>query len=212
MDASLATAPRRRGRPPKAERSFDDTRRALLQAGMALLTERGFAATGLDALLRGLGVPKGSFYHYFASKEAFGLEVLAAYDAYFCRKLERHLQDTTCDPLARIAQFVDDAAAGLARFAYARGCLVGNLGQEVVTLPALYRAPLVEAFHGWEQRLQQCLHDAQAAGQLRADADCATLARYFWMGWEGAVLRARLERSGEPLAVFLACFLAGLPR
>ena len=79
----------RRGRPPKVARGFDDTREALLCCGMEVLTEQGFAATGIDAVLKRVRVPKGSFYHYFDSKEAFVQEVLQRYAAYFARKLDR---------------------------------------------------------------------------------------------------------------------------
>ena len=70
----------RRGRPPKVARSFDDTREALLRCGMEVLTEQGFAATGIDAVLKRVSVPKGSFYHYFDSKEELFTEVLRKRD------------------------------------------------------------------------------------------------------------------------------------
>lgn len=177
-----------------------------------MLTEQSFSATGIDAVVKRLGVPKGSFYHYFESKEAYGLAVLEAYDTYFCRKLDRHLLDEARGPLERISHFVADARGGLERFDYRRGCLVGNLGQEVSTLPTSYRARLLQAFNTWERRLADCLRLAQRRGELSPDADGDALAVAFWIGWEGAVLRARLERSGEPLDLFSRSFLAGLPR
>ena len=122
---------RRRGRPPKHLDGGVDTRELLLRAGVAALTEKGFAATGIDEVLRRVGVPKGSFYHYFDSKEAFGAALIARYGDYFARKLERHFTDQSLAPMARLRAFIADAQAGMARFDYQRGCLIGNLGQEM---------------------------------------------------------------------------------
>ncbi|WP_352298521.1 TetR/AcrR family transcriptional regulator, partial [Pseudoalteromonas sp. 20-MNA-CIBAN-0454] len=62
----------RRGRPPKISRDNPDTRAELIRSGLEQLTEQGFASSGIEPILKKVGVPKGSFYHYFASKEAFG--------------------------------------------------------------------------------------------------------------------------------------------
>jgi TetR/AcrR family transcriptional repressor of nem operon len=178
---------------------------------MELLTEQGFTATGLDAMLKRVQVPKGSFYYYFASKEAFGREVISAYDAYFRRKLERRLLDGSCPALDRLRAFVEDAKAGMARHEFARGCLVGNLGQEIGALPPDYRKHLADILQAWQDRVADCLRTAQSHGELAADADCDALAAFFWIGWEGAVLRARLVRNASPLDIFFQGFITGLP-
>lgn len=204
--------PARRGRPPKVPREHADTREALLQRGMEVLTEQGFGATGLDAVLKHVGVPKGSFYHYFASKEAFGLAVLARYATYFARKLDHCLLDEQHPPLDRLCLFVEQAKLSMARYQFSRGCLVGNLGQEVATLPEPFRAALEAALLDWQRRVATCLTEAVQAGQLRADTDCDMQAQYFWIGWEGAVLRARLVKGSHPLDVFFKGFFVGLAR
>lgn len=84
--------PPRRGRPPKVARSNADTKALLISAGVATLTEFGFSATGLDTILKKIGVPKGSFYHYFTNKDAYGLAVIDAYNDYFVAKLRRYLE------------------------------------------------------------------------------------------------------------------------
>ena len=201
----------RRGRPPKLDRDQRETREALLHAGMRLLTEQGFLSTGIDTVLREVGVPKGSFYNYFASKEAFGLAVLERYAAYFAAKLDRWLLDESRPPLTRLEDFVTDARAGMARHGYRRGCLVGNLGQEVTQLPDGFRAQLEAVLCDWQARLATCLRAAQQDGSLAATVDCAELAAFFWIGWEGAVLRARLVQSDAPLVTFIRGFLALLP-
>ncbi len=158
----------------------------------------------------GFGVPKGSFYHYFDSKEAFGAELIARYDDYFARILQRHFDDTSRSPLARLRAFCADAQAGMARHAYQRGCLIGNLGQEMGALPESFRGQLREVFGAWQARTAACLSAAQTEGELSAQADCAQLAAFFWIGWEGAVLRAKLERSPAALEIFADGFFAGL--
>lgn len=184
----------------------------LLRTGLEVLTEKGFSATGLDEILGRAGVPKGSFYHYFDNKEAFGLELIDRYADFFARKLDRHFSDPARSPLQRVRAFVDDARDGMARYAYSRGCLIGNLGQEMGALPESFRARLRTTFEDWQRRLADCLIAAQQAGELAGSADPAELAAFFWIGWEGAVLRAKLERSDTPLTLFAQFFFNGLPR
>lgn len=59
---------RRRGRPPRQRDGLTDARELLMRAGLEVLTEKGFSATGIEEILSRVGVPKGSFYHYFDSK------------------------------------------------------------------------------------------------------------------------------------------------
>lgn len=79
-------------------------------------------------------------------------------------------------------------------------------------LPESFRAQLQAVFADWQARLAACLRLAQQAGEMSATADAEQLAAFFWIGWEGAVLRAKLAQSAEPLTVFARFFLAGLPR
>lgn len=203
-----ATAqPRRRGRPPKnPDAQRPDTRALLLRTGVAVLTEKGYSAVGLDEILKLAQVLKGSFYHCFESKQAFGQALIASYADYFARKLDRWLLDAGTPPLQRLRNFIDDATQGMARHGFTRGCLVGNLGQEMGTLPEPFRAQLEAVFQDWQGRTAACLRAAQCAGEIAPQHDCATLAQFFWIGWEGAVLRAKLERSALPLQVYAQGF------
>lgn len=173
-----------------------------------MLTERGFGAVGLEEVLSAVGVPKGSFYHYFGSKAEFGLALVDAYAAYFAAKLDRWFLDGSLSPVGRLRAFVEDARAGMARFDYRRGCLVGNLGQEISALPGPFRDRLTSVFADWEARTARCLEAARHAGEIAPQADCQRLAVFFWIGWEGAVLRAKLERGPAPLDQFAEGFFA----
>jgi TetR/AcrR family transcriptional repressor of nem operon len=86
------------------------------------------------------------------------------------------------------------------------------MGQEVSVLPEGFREALESTFLDWQQRLSVCFEAAKLAGELPPSADAQALAAYFWIGWEGAVLRARLVQSDSPINTFIAGFLRGLPR
>ncbi|WP_339948003.1 TetR/AcrR family transcriptional regulator [uncultured Albimonas sp.] len=204
--------PRRRGRPPRDQARQTQARDKLLRAGVAMLTERSFGAVGLDEVLSAVGVPKGSFYHYFGSKADFGLALIEAYAAYFARKLDRWFLDESLTPLARLRAFVEDARAGMERHHWRRGCLVGNLGQEIGTLPESFRDALRAVLADWEARTARLLEAARAAGEIAPSADPARLALHFWIGWEGAVLRAKLEQGPDPLDRFAEGFLEMIER
>lgn len=206
------TLKRKRGRPPKAVSEQLDVRRTIVRAGVEMLTETSFSASSIDGVLKRVGIPKGSFYYYFDSKEAFGLVVLDHYDTFFEKLLLRTMGNGELAPLDRVRAFVDAAAEGMKKYAYRRGCAVGNLTQEVSLLPDSFRLKLKIIFDKWQAILARCLGDAVRHGQLSEGADVAALATFFWTGWEGAVIRAKLSESREPLDLFVHHFIAGLPQ
>ncbi len=204
MSTSAKSKPRR-GRPPKAPTDAE-ARQKLVRAGLAFLTERGYASAGVNEIIAEAGVPKGCFYHYFKNKEDFGDQLIEAYQSYFSSKLDRCFQDDSIPPLQRLQTFVDEAAKGMAKHGFKRGCLVGNLGQEMGVLPERFRERLQSIFEDWQSRTARCLASVQAAGEIDSKQDPHELAAFFWIGWEGAVLRAKLERSDAPLTLFAKVF------
>lgn len=208
-DSLRSEIPRAKGRPRK-DPALSEVRARLIRSGLEHLTERGYSAIGIDQILRDAAVPKGSFYHYFQNKEAFGLALIDAYQAYFADLLEGALGDQTLVPLDRLRLFIQRATEGMARHGYRRGCLVGNLGQEMSALPESFRQALTNVFEDWQARTASCLSEAQDAGQLTHSADPAALSQFFWIGWEGAILRAKLEQGPEPIRLFADLFFSML--
>ncbi|MGB9098861.1 TetR/AcrR family transcriptional regulator [Erwinia sp.] len=201
---------RGRGRPPLDKARQENTRDLLIRAGVAAYTENSFSATGIEGVVRLAGVPKGSFYYYFDSKELFGLAVLDYYASYFASKLSKTLMDNALPPLERIQAFGESCCLSMARYDFKRGCIVGNLAQEVGMLSDPFRARLSGIFSDWQRMMQICLEEAKQQQAIRPQSDCQLLAEFFWTGWEGAVMRARLQANGAPLRLFITHFLAGL--
>ncbi|CAN7738644.1 MULTISPECIES: acrylate utilization transcriptional regulator AcuR [unclassified Caballeronia] len=211
-EATEATAPPARIDRKARASARTDTRMALIRCGTQMCTERGFQVTSIDELLRLVGVPKGSFYHFFRNKHEFGEAVIENYAAYFQRKLDRLLSDSSRSPLQRMGDFVDEAVRGMERFGFQRGCLVGNLGQELGGLNDSFRHQLEAVLLAWQHRTADCFREAIACNELSPDQDSEALAQFFWIGWEGAILRAKLTRDAGPMRLFANMFFMTLAR
>ncbi|AQS89126.1 TetR family transcriptional regulator [Neoasaia chiangmaiensis] len=192
-----ATTPRR-GPKPRPE-----TRLNLIRAGGKLLHESGYAATGIKDIVDAANVPKGSFYNHFASKEEFGREVVDAYFGNNLAELRSVLTDPDVAPMVRLQNYFDERIRGFETSGYVRGCMLGNLSLEVADQSAIIRSCLSGHFKTWGGLFEQCIADAQHQKAILNDAPPAQLAQFLLNGWEGAILRMRVEKSDAPLKNFV---------
>ena len=175
---------------------------------MAMLLRHGYHHLGLADLLEATDTPKGSFYHYFKSKEDFALQVIDLYMQGAHRGLDACLGDESLSPLRRVRRFFELSEEKYRSEGYL-GCLVGGLGQELSGVSAGFRRKVEECFGQFEKRLAQCLKLALEHGELQPDADPRRLAKLLMTCWEGAALRSRLVRNPAPLHEMLDfCFQA----
>ncbi len=176
-----------------------ETRAAIIGIASQLLRVNGYDGTGIDAVLKQAGVPKGSFYHYFRSKDELGLAIIEDAARELADKLEKHLGDATLTPLARLRSYFDAGIVAQRRSECTRGCLFGTLGLELASKNARLRRRIAEEFTRWRKRVAACLEQAKQAGELGADHDVARLADFVLSAWEGAILRAKVAKSVKPL-------------
>jgi TetR/AcrR family transcriptional regulator, transcriptional repressor for nem operon len=180
----------------------NQTKELLLQSGMAMLLERGYSALGIQALLDATGVPKGSFYHYFKSKEDFALQAIDSYMQAVHQGLDFCLHDESLPPLERIRKFFTLTEAKYRDEGHL-GCLLGGLGQELSGTSEVFRAKLRWCFAEIVKGMAGCLEEARQAGDLAPEADPQQLATLLVDCWEGAALRSRLLRDPGPLQSML---------
>jgi TetR/AcrR family transcriptional repressor of nem operon len=185
-----------------------ETKQRLIAAGLRLLLERGYHAVGVQDLLDETGVPKGSFYHHFASKEDFALQVIDAYQANVHQLLQVTLTDRRSPPLDRIRAFFDGVRQSYAAEGYL-GCFLGALGQELSGASDVFRRKIDGCLAYIASGLGGCLDEARRRGDIPASTDPTAMADLLVNAWEGAALRSRLLRSAQPLdAVLDFCFAA----
>ena len=184
-----------------------ETRSRLLEKGGDLVSSRGFNATGVQEITAAAGVPKGSFYNYFDSKEAFAVEVLGEYWDQVVELYGPILTDGHIPPLSRITRYFAGLADFHARRQYAFGCLIGNMALEVTPSSEEVRAKLAAIYREWSTSLADCLREAQAHKELAPGRDASQLATALIDTFEGAVMRAKVERSRAPFDSFERCVL-----
>src|ERR1022692_2078573 len=82
-------------------------REKILTEGLRVVHERGFANASVRDIVQAAGVPQGSFTNHFASKEAFGLEIIDLYFANTRRVIAETLRNDALDPLDRLGGYID---------------------------------------------------------------------------------------------------------
>lgn len=180
-----------------------NAREKIIAAGVEMISLTGFNATGIDPILKAAGVPKGSFYHHFGTKENFGMEVVTLFAENYAQKLQSYLCNTTVSPLDRIRNYLEHGLEHLAETNFTKGCLIGNLGQELADQSDRIRERLAEIFNSWVKLFAACIEEAQSGGALDPEQSPEALAGFILSGWEGAILRAKVMRSAEPMRNFI---------
>ena len=177
-------------------------REKLLQVGLQVVHERGFRGASVRDIVQAAGVPQGSFTNHFASKEAFGLEVVERYAAQAEATMAQTLRNEHLAPLQRLRAFVERSKTGFADDGPRNGCLLGNFSAEANDCGEALRGRVVQALAAMRDALAVCLRAAVAAGEIAPSTDCDETAEFILAALQGATLLAKAQRSARPLERF----------
>jgi TetR/AcrR family transcriptional repressor of nem operon len=180
-----------------------DVRERLLEAGVQTFSKSGFNGCSVQDITDAAGVPKGSFYNHFESKEALGAAALEHYwSDGACDRLEI-LKDSDGSPCQRLRRYFEQVSADMVEMGFTCGCLIGNMAAELSDHSPLISAQISAIFDGWSRRLGECIREAQETGEVRSNTDPELLATFILNAWGGALLRARIEKADRPLRQFI---------
>ena len=184
-------------------------REELIEAGLQMLYLHGFNGTGVQDITDAAGVPKGSFYNHFESKEALALEAL---DRYWQNGAARRAQlsDAGVDPVERLRRYFRGLTELAVRQKFRNGCMIGNFSTELSVQSKEVRERLAEIFAAWRRSLESCVREAEKAGRVRPRLPAATIASFLVNAWEGAVLRSKVEQDKSPFEEFERVIFASI--
>jgi TetR/AcrR family transcriptional repressor of nem operon len=174
----------------------------ILSAAVEVFHERGFHNSGTQDIVTRAGVSKGSFYNHFKTKDALGLAVLDYYWESHQASLKL-LRAPDQAPLERIENYFNSIAYD------DKGCIIGNFSSELSGSDE-FRARLVEVFRGWVSEIATCIADGQKDGTIRDNDDATVLAEFVTVSYEGAILKAKVDRDPAVLERFRHSILSFL--
>jgi TetR/AcrR family transcriptional repressor of nem operon len=189
-----------------------NTREEIIRKGAELIHAQGYKATGLQQILDVAGIPKGSFYFYFKSKDDFGGAVIDHFTKTIGEIFTGHLRDARISPLDRLKKLLDYYESAFKKSGATLGCPIGNLALELADANEELRKSLQAAVEGFINQIELCLEEAQKSRQLPVDLNTADTARFIFHGLEGAILHMKVAKSIEPIRTYrryLSAYLAG---
>ena len=179
-----------------------DKKDSILCAGIDVMHGHGYNGTSVKDIVDAAGVPKGSFYNYFESKEVFALEAIEHVAAQRDACVAAVLEDASRPPAERVHALY----AGFIEFAcgeeFRKGCFLGNLCQEMSDTSEAIREALRAKMRDYSKALAHVIAQAQAEGRMQF-AEPPVLAQMICNAWEGALMRTKADNCREPLDAFM---------
>ncbi len=184
----------------KTSVDLEKTRLKLLETGLSLLEQKGYNATGIQEIATITGIPKGSFYNYFASKEEFAVEIIRFYTETNLKKWNTLLaMEDKEDSYLALSMVFMEIVAKYEGATPKKGCLLGNLAGEISEASEECRVALDISIKEFKKILAQRLLSGQESGKVRIDFSAERLADLVWDAWQGSLLRMKIEKSAEPV-------------
>ena len=179
-------------------RETSDVRQGILDVGQRIMAAKGYTAVGLNEILATAGVPKGSFYHYFGSKDAFGEALLESYFETYLDEIDKTLSQpglTMAQRLLNYFRIWQDTQS----FQDCQGkCLAVKLGVEVADLSEAMRAVLKRGTSGIIDRLASGIESGLAEGSLAISGTPYEVAQNLYQLWLGASVMVKITKSVQP--------------
>ena len=175
-----------------------DVRESILATGQKIMAAKGFSAVGLSEILSASRVPKGSFYHYFGSKDAFGEAMLERYFEAYLAELDTTLALPGLTMGQRLMRYWQGWQQSQSFLDCQGKCLAVKLGAEVADLSEAMRLSLKRGTAGIVSRLAQAIAAGVAEGSLAIEGEADSTAHSLYQLWLGASLMAKIGRDGAP--------------
>ncbi len=169
----------------------------VIQRGIELVRTQGYHNVGINQILKVSGIPKGSFYNFFSSKEAFIKAALESYGRDYSSWIRELLHTDDPSPLSRLKSFYKILIDANESDNYAGGCLVNTVSNEVGRNNDVVGAAANASFQLLIEAVAECVQQGQDAGEIITDYPALELAEYLHAGIYGSFSRMKVTRSRD---------------
>ena len=183
---------------PSTAHNTSGVRANIIECGQRIMASKGFSGVGLNEILAGAAVPKGSFYHYFGSKEAFGEAMLTAYFEDYLTNLDAILREPDLTVAQRLMTYFQHWQDTQSVFECQGKCLAVKLGAEVADLSEAMRTALKQGTSGIIQRLKYAIESGVEEGSLSIAEEAGSVAQSLYQLWLGASVMVKIVRNTQP--------------
>ncbi|MCC9607906.1 TetR/AcrR family transcriptional regulator [Blastopirellula sp. JC732] len=180
-----------------------DTKQKIIEAASLAMVAKSYNGCGLNEILKEAGVPKGSFYHFFKSKEELGIAVVENSSDAAVQMLRQRLSDRSLSPVERLRGYYLWAREHLTSVGFRRECLIPKLALEIGALSPPMRAAVRCGWDQWRSIIAQCVREGQEAGEIDPNQDAEKLSDFMISAFEGVLIRAQVNNDVKPIDEFL---------
>lgn len=174
-------------------------RARILEAAIPLIHERGFRDVSMDDVAEAAGLKKANLFHYYPSKEQLGLAALEHAIRDEREKVAERFSRSAGDPIRIIEAMFVEPAERMRRSGCTKGCLLGNLAQELSDHDEKFRGRLDEYFEFWAGEIADMLERARRSGYFRKDLKPAEAAGAMLSLFEGAMTLCKAKKDPSAL-------------
>lgn len=181
----------------------EDKKQNIIHEGLKVLYRKGYNGTGVKEITDAAGIPKGSFYNYFKSKEHFAIEAMNYFTEKEVASMNRVLSDKSLSPLKRIETlYAMKIEHFIKKNAFSLGCYLCNITLEMADISKPIAMAAATAFQKEDEPLLECLQEAREAGEIDPSHDINQIADLIRNSWLGALVIMKANKSEAPLRSF----------
>lgn len=167
------------------------------------MDQKGYFGTGISQIISLAEIPKGSFYHYFDSKEAFTIEIINFYAIKIIANIQIKLENKDLSPVERIVDLYKDYSENVTNINKSpNGGFASKISQEAGEESEKIKNASTNVYSSIRNLHAICIDEAIKMNQLSPEIDSAKLANLIIYGWEGAIMRMKGSKNIESLKIF----------
>ena len=183
------------------------SREYIIETGIGLFRTSGYHKTGIQEILKACDIPKGSFYNYFSSKEAYAIACIRQYS----REVLEYWQAIEHSDELNGEQKVNAAFKVLFdeynEADFSRSCLLGNLSLEMGSLNEEIASLIEESWNEWKESLRHMIQDAREEGSFSSKWSSAAITNFLFDVYYGILNRIKIEQNALPIKQFFTVYM-----